>query len=240
MPSRLTALAIAPLIALALTAAAPFAGAADAPPRFGGEWKLNEKKSEDFREKMQAMRGPGGEGGGGGGMHGGFGGGGGGGWGGHGGGGGGYGGGGGGWGGRHGGGGQGSRGAGPNAEGGGPPDSTRQAEMRWLMEPPAMLLIEQTDSTVVLSDKGTTIQTLAFNAAAGAAPSAASGPLYDAKWKGSHLEATRSGARGRKVSETFELGGDGKVLTIVTKVEAGQDRPTVEFKRVYDKYEGVN
>jgi hypothetical protein len=227
MSSLYGRLALASLAALALTAAAPLADAADAPatPQLAGNWKLNEKKSEDFREKMEAMRG------GGGGFHGGYGGGagmGGGGWGGH--------GGGGGYGGGHRGGGPGGGppGGGPEAEGrGGPPDSTRQAEMRWLMEPPAMLQIVQTDTAVVLTDHGAPIQTLALTAAP-----TAGGLRFDAQWKSSKLEATRTNARGRKTSETFELKDGGKTLAIVTTIEGGPDRPPVEFKRVFDRYEG--
>ena len=223
------------VIAALLLALSPVAGADSAPkatPQLGGIWKLNEKQSESWAQKMGATRGPGGgerSMGGGPPMGGG-------GWG----GGSGRGGRGGGWGGR----GGGARpeggppGGGPEG-GGGPRDSTRGREMRWLQEPPTTLLIEQTDSTVVLSENGVTIQVLAFAVADTSRSTQAPGPQrFTARWQGAHLEAERTGFGGRRRTETFELGKDGKSLAIITKLEGSNDRPPVELRRVYDKYQG--
>jgi len=195
-------------------AAATQAQATSATPTFAGQWKLDEKHSENFRDKMAAARPDGGGGGwagrgGGGGMRGG--------------------GGGGGWG-RRGGGG------GPDAAGGGPRDSSRAAEMRWLAEPPQMILVEQSDSSIVLSERGVTVQLLAFHAVAGEAPPLP--PRFDARWDGPRLEAMRVNGRGRTTRETFELGPDGKTLVIVTHLEGGGDRPPIDLRRVYARYEG--
>jgi hypothetical protein len=240
-----TALGIAAL----LLAFAPMARADSEPakgaPQLGGIWKLNEKQSDNWADKMGVSRGPGGgggeRGGGGRGEGGGFGGGGGrrggggeGGWGGR--------GGGGGWGGRRGGGGPdgGPPGGGPEAAGSGVPrDSTRAREMQWLQQPPTTLLIEQTDSTVVLSENTVTLQVLAMAAPDTSRSAQAPGPQrFAARWHGARLEAERTGFGGRKRTETFELAKDGKSLVIVTKLDGGNDRPSIELKRVYDKYQG--
>jgi hypothetical protein len=118
-------------------------------------------------------------------------------------------------------------------------DSTRSAEMREMAQPPLMLLIEQNDSTVVLSERAQTIKVLVLGdmVTQGTAvePQA---PHYSAKWQGSELVAEHTGARGGKLTQTFDLGKDGKTLTIVTKRESQGGRPPLELKRVYDKYEG--
>jgi hypothetical protein len=199
-------------------------------PRLAGIWKLNEKESETLEKKMQERAGSGGrrEGGGrmGGGPPGGMGGG-------------GRGGrGGGSWGG--GGGGRGSRGHG-DFGGGDRGDSgpARNPEMRELAHPAQTLLIEQVDSSFVLSEKGITLQTLVL---AGKAPvvegAPGESPRYQAYWSQARLMAARQTSRGGRMNETFELAGDGKSLVIHTSLELRPDAPPLELKRVYDRYEG--
>jgi hypothetical protein len=39
--------------------------------------------------------------------------------------------------------------------------------------------------------------------------------------------------------ETYELSGDGKTLTVVSRREPTNGRPAMELKRVYDRYTGT-
>lgn len=231
---------------LALAALLPQAGTArsDEPatetPKLAGIWKLNEKESESFDQKMKERMGSGDHGGGGRGEGGGW----------HGGGGGMGGGSGrrGGWGGgRH---GQG----GPEGGGSGGDGPRRNPEMAELAHPATTLLIEQSDTTLVLSESGQTLQTLAVVSKTPAhetAPPASAPPQpaavdsarvqplsYQAWWDRSRLMAERVTARGGRMSEVFALGKDGKSLVIRTSIELRPDTPAIEIRRVYDRYEG--
>jgi hypothetical protein len=235
-----SAIFLSALTSLALTAVHPTAARADdkAPPKFAGVWNLNTKASDSMQQKMGDLNGSGGGGhwGGGHGGGGGFGGG-------------GFGGGmrhggGGGWGG---GGGEGR--GGPDGEGGsadGEGASPHQGggrgqggDMRDLFRPPMTMLIEQTDSTLVMSERGQTLQVLALGdpkiVGAAIEPDV---PHSSARWKGSSLIAERQTRRGGKLTQTYSLDGAGKTLTIVTRIEPQGQGPTIELKRVYDRYEG--
>jgi len=212
----------------AVLAAAPLLPtlAADKPPDFGGLWLLDTNESETLQQKMDAMRqsgggppGGGGWHGGGGGMGGGMGG-----HHGHGGGGGGYGGGGGGYGGQHGGGGGGER------------DSTRAQMMNDLAHPAMSLVIEPGDDAYVLSERGRALEVLVLNDTTGSSiePDALH---LQAHWKGKHLIAEKTGPRGT-MTQDYELSGDGKKLTVNTKLEGREGRPPLELKRVYNRSEG--
>jgi hypothetical protein len=107
-----------------------------------------------------------------------------------------------------------------------------------------MLLIEQTDSTLVLSERGQTLKVLALGdpaiVAAAVEPDA---PHYSAKWRGKVLSAERVSSRGGKLTQTFELEKDEKQLVIITRREPPSGRQgsmaqPLELKRVYDRYEG--
>jgi len=66
-------------------------------------------------------------------------------------------------------------------------------------------------------------------------PSAASPdavPVLSGKMKDGHLEIVRSGRRG-KMTQSFALEEDGRLLVIRTRVESQGPRPSMEFKRVY-------
>jgi len=56
--------------------------------------------------------------------------------------------------------------------------------------------------------------------------------------KGSRLQATSGEIEGPKITETFSLKSKGRTLEIKTKVEPQGDRPSFEFKRVYEKAMG--
>jgi len=199
----------------------------ETPPDLSGTWSLNESKSQTLQQKMEQMRSRGPRMGGGPGMGGGMGGG------------------------RHGGwgGGEGWHG-GPNgpggAEGPGTPGESgergrpggpggRNPAMRFLAHPPLLMQVEQNDSAVFLSERDTTLMTLLLN---GEPQGSAEGPAtLNAHWKGRRLEAEGQGPRGGKLSESYELGKDGKQLIVTGRVERPYG-PAVELKLVYDRHEG--
>lgn len=119
-------------------------------------------------------------------------------------------------------------------------DSSRSRDMNDIARPPMMLLIERTDSTIVLSERGQTLQVMALGdpLVVGAAiePQA---PHAEAKWHGQTLFSQHTSPRGGTTTRTYELSKDGKQLTIVTRREMPGGRPPLELKRVYDHYEGV-
>jgi hypothetical protein len=227
------------IIAASLLARSAASDDAKSVPTLGGLWKLNEKQSETLQQKMAEHGGGGGGGWGGhrGGMGGGMGGG------------GGYGGGGGGgWGGHRHGGGEGGESGRQGEEGtsgsggpeGAPPDG-RSADpmMRSLARPPLTMLVEQTDSTVVLSERGQTIEVITLgDVATAAAAVEPESPHVQAKWRGTDLVAERTSDRGGKMSQTFELSKDAKQLIVITHRDSRGDRPAIDLKRVYDHYEG--
>ena len=95
--------------------------------------------------------------------------------------------------------------------------------------------VEQNDSAVFLSERDTTLMTLLLN---GEPQGSAEGPAtLNAHWKGRRLEAEGQGPRGGKLSESYELGKDGKQLIVTGRVERPYG-PAVELKLVYDRHEG--
>jgi hypothetical protein len=191
-----------------------------ASPMLAGAWKLDVGKSDNAQEKMQAMRGSGGRGPRGGGMGGGFGGGG---------------------GGMRGGGMRGGMGGGRprGGPGEGPDDSAardrqRGPEMRLIMKPPASMLIEQTDSTVVLFEQGLPIEVLVVGPPQDKAgtidPEA---PHITASWNGSRLLTLREDERGGRATQQFALSADGKSFTLTLRREPRDDAPALEIKREY-------
>jgi len=218
----------AALVLALLVSTAVLTRADDAGAKLSGLWKLNEKESESFQQKMQELRGSGGGGGGGrmGGAGGGFG--------------------------RHGGGGGGGRGGygggmrgGSGEDGGGPGGEPGGAsggnpDMNDLVRPPLMLLVEQTDASVVLSERGKTLEVITLGDTAAAGASLGDAPRATGAWQGRSLVATRNSPRGGRMTQTFTAAADGKSLVVVTRREppASSNRPAIELKRVYDHYEG--
>src|SRR2546422_2803491 len=191
---------------LALGRGTAHAKESETPPDLSGTWRLNESKSETLQQKMEQMRSRGPRMGGGPGMGGGMGGG------------------------RHGGGsgGEGWHG-GPNGPGGpegpgGPGESgergapggpgARNPAMRFLAHPPLLMQVEQSDSAVFLSERDTTLMTLLLMENGEQQDSAEGPATLNAHWKGRRLEAEGPGPRGGKVRETYDLGKDGKQLTL--------------------------
>jgi hypothetical protein len=84
--------------------------------------------------------------------------------------------------------------------------------------------------------------TTATSAPAAAAPAASSQganavPMLPAHWEGVHLISNYQTRRGGLIRETWDLSKDGKQLTVKTSLPASDDRPGIEFKRVYDRVE---
>lgn len=200
--------------------AALAAHAADAPPpvpSLAGVWSYDAAKSDSAQQKMDTMRpqGRGTRGGGG-------------------------------WGGGMGGGrrGGGWSGAGMGGGGGRPPGGPgdeprgerdlRGPEMRLIMKPPASMLVEQTDSTIVLYEQGLPIEVLVLglpqNRAGTVGPEA---PHIPASWSANRLTAIREDERGGRATQQFALAADGKSFTLTLRREPRDDRPALEIRREY-------
>ena len=57
-------------------------------------------------------------------------------------------------------------------------------------------------------------------------------PRMQGEWSKDRLQVTREGRRG-KMTQSFAVEEDGRVLVIRTKMESDGSRPAREFKRVY-------
>jgi len=212
IPSPPHALLLAALTIASTVIATPTrAGEPDStgPPTLAGVWTLDLEKSDSAREKMEAMRPPGGRG-----MRGGFGGG-------------------------MGGGptrggiGGGRPPRGPEGEGEGRRHA-RGPEMRLMMRPPASLLIEQTDSTVVLFEQGLPIEVLVVGLPQDKAGTVEPEATHiNASWSGARLLALREDERGGRAAQELALSADGKVLTLTLRRESRDDTPALEIRRVY-------
>jgi len=194
------------------------AGEPSGPPDLTGDWRLDPKHSDT------PQRPGGGFGGGGGGVRMGRRGGGGGGWG---------GGGGGGWG-RRGGGGEGGSGEGGAGESAG--DASGSAVGR-PVRLPDLMHVSQSPVVVSFADSsGTVLREVAeVPAEADTLPHAPGAEHLSGQWKGSKLIIQRTGPRDSKITETISLENKGKSLQIETKIESGGERPSREFKRVYNR-----
>lgn len=195
----------------------PSAAAEDAPrdTTFAGLWKLDVGKS-DHAETMGGMRGPGGRGSWGGGA-------------------------------RPTGGGMpgGMGGRPPGGPGDGPSERgpgrrPRGPESRLMMQPPDTLLIEQTDSTVVLIERGLPIEVLVIGLPQGKAGTVdPEAPHITASWSGKRLLALREDERGGRASQQFALSADGRSLTLILRREPRDaEMPPIELKREYRRDEG--
>jgi len=217
------------VIAGGLLLSAAFAGmcaaddAAPAKPDLTGHWVLNEKASDVPRPQGGGHDGGGGGSGGRGawgGGHGGRGG----------------------WGGGRGMRGGGDSGGAPGGSGedrGGPGGDRGPGGGR--MGLPSDMVVELSDSELVVSVRGLAVRRLEFGATPPAAPAVDSKTpepaIQLAHWNGARIVAEVLSPRGGKVTDTWELGKEGKQLVIRTSLPARDDRPGMEWKRVYDRVE---
>lgn len=136
------------------------------------------------------------------------------------------------------------RGGPPRGPGDGPPEGERRErpndpEMRLMMRPPASMLIEQTDSTVVLFEQGLPIEVLVLGLPqdrAGTVEPAA--PHIVASWSGNRLLTLREDARGGRATQQFALNADGRSLTLTLRREPRDDTPPIEIRREYRRDDG--
>lgn len=198
-------------IALLLSVVPSVSAARDkAPPVLSGTWKLNEQKSESLQDEMDKDGPPHMMGGGpmmGGGM--------------------------GGMGGGMGGPPPGMHG-GPGAEG--ESDPMRDPVMAALARPPLMMVIEQSDASVVVSERGRTLRTILLHHEE-PDPDAHAFAQMQGHWKGDRLEGKGESADGRKLVETYRLSKDKQSLTVVVKGQGPGGR-SIELERVYDRAQG--
>jgi hypothetical protein len=193
------------------------------PLTLAGVWTLDVEKSDSAQEKMEALRRAGGRGPGGGmggGMRGG---------------------------GRRGGGmpggigrGRPPRGPGEGPGEGEPRERPRDPEQRLMMRPPASILIEQTDSTVVLFEQGLPIEVLVIGLPQDKAGAIEPGAIHiPASWSAGRLLALREDDRGGRATQQFALSADGRSLTLTLRREPREDGvPPLEIRREYRRDDG--
>jgi hypothetical protein len=118
-------------------------------------------------------------------------------------------------------------------------ERSNDPEQRLMMRPPASMLIEQTDSTVVLFEQGLPIEVLVIGLPqdkAGTVEPAA--PHIVASGAGARRLTLREDARGGRATQQFTLSPDGKSLTLILRREPRDDRPVLEIRREYRRDDG--
>src|SRR4029077_19967438 len=110
----------------------------------------------------------------------------------------------------------------------------RGPEMRLIMKPPASMLVEQSDSTIVLYEQGLPIEVLVLGAPQNRADAVdKEAPHIPASWSASRLTAIREDERGGRATQTFALAADGRSFTLTLRREPRDDRPALEIRREY-------
>ncbi|HKQ57716.1 MAG TPA: hypothetical protein VJY35_07590 [Candidatus Eisenbacteria bacterium] len=124
-----------------------------------------------------------------------------------------------------------TQGARPDA----PPPGVRTPELRLMTRPPDTLVIEQTDSTVVLFARGAPLEVLVIGLPQDKAGSVAPEAVHiPATWSDGRLLALRQDDRRARASQKFELSADGRTLTLTVAREPYEDGvPPLELRRVY-------
>jgi hypothetical protein len=100
---------------------------------------------------------------------------------------------------------------------------------------PERIQIEQKDGFVRIADStGLALEEIGIGkpGTAGGAGADPNLPRLSGEWSKDRLQVMRQGRRG-KMTQTFGLEEDGRVLVIRTKMESDGSRPSREFKRVY-------
>jgi len=112
-------------------------------------------------------------------------------------------------------------------------------ERRLMMRPPASMLIEQTDSTVVLFEQGLPIEVLVIGLPQDRAGTVEPGaPHVVATWSTGRLLTLREDDRGGRAVQQFALSPDGKTLSLILRREPRDDRPVLEIRREYRRDDG--
>jgi hypothetical protein len=120
-----------------------------------------------------------------------------------------------------------------------PPPGTRTPELRLMTRPPDSLVIEQTDSTVVLFARGAALEVLVIGLPQDKAGSVEPGAVHiPATWSDGRLLALRQDERRARASQKFELSADARTLTLTVAREPYEDGvPPLELTRVYVREE---
>jgi len=102
---------------------------------------------------------------------------------------------------------------------------------------PDLMHVTQTAAVVSFADSSGAVlrEVSEVPADADTLPHARGAEHLSGQWKGGKLVIQRTGPRDSKITETISLENKGKSLQIDTKIEPGGDRPSREFKRVYDR-----
>ena len=200
-----------PAVGLAAFLAAPALAGESEPrrPNFTGHWKLDAAKSDDARAKMReamAGDGPGSEGGEGGGErgHGGF------------------------------GGDMGGGGMGGHRGGDGKGEGGRGEDVRTAFEGMELIAITQSDATLDTLYANGRQRKLKLDGKDQLRGEGEHQTWTKAHWQGAKLVIEAKSGEGRSHSETWEMGPDGKMLTLTTRLQGGKLRQPVVIFRVYE------
>jgi hypothetical protein len=108
-----------------------------------------------------------------------------------------------------------------------------------MMRPPASMLIEQTDSTVILFEQGLPIEVLVIGLPQDKAGTVEPAAVHlTASWSAGRLLTLREDDRGGRATQQFALSPDGKSLTLILRREPRDDRPVLEIRREYRRDDG--
>jgi hypothetical protein len=108
-----------------------------------------------------------------------------------------------------------------------------------MIRPPTSLLIEQTDSTVVLFAQGLPIEVLVVGLPQDKAGTVEPGaPHITATWSEHRLLTLREDDRGGRATQQFVLSADGRSFTLTLRREPRDDTPPLEIRREYRRDDG--
>jgi hypothetical protein len=95
------------------------------------------------------------------------------------------------------------------------------------------LRIEQTATALLVADSSGALMREIVLGDTPQTKHADDAPVMTGAWQGSSLEVSATAPNGKKHVEVWQVGDDGKTLTITVRREARGDKPAREMKRVY-------
>lgn len=115
----------------------------------------------------------------------------------------------------------------------------RSASGRPSLTLPEDMVLELADSELTVSQRGLAVRQLEFGEVKPEPDPKPGSPeaalRFPARWDGATIVSVHPSRRGDKVTETWKLSKDGNQLEVRVHVPSSDDRPTMEFRRVYDR-----
>lgn len=117
--------------------------------------------------------------------------------------------------------------------------SARSSSSRPSLTLPEDMVLELADSELTVSQRGLTVRRLEFGEVKPPVDPKSASPeealRFPARWDGATIVSVHPSRRGDKVTETWKLSKDGNQLEVRVHVPSSEDRPAMEFRRVYDR-----